>query len=234
MHLKRLNASKHYPIKRKKAKFTIHADPGPHPKERSIPLQVALIDILKLAGKAMDARKIIINKKIMIDGKIRTNRKHPLGLMDVLHLVDLNKSYRMVPIKGTLTLVEIKDKSENLKLVKIRGKRYIKGGKVQLNFHDGRCITIERKEEKNYKVDDSLVITLPDQKIKDCISFKEGMTAIIYDGKHAGELGKIKKIEIVKSTHPNRAVIEVKDGRIETKKDYLFVVGHEKPVINIS
>ena len=48
-HLKRLKAPRALTIHRKERKWTVRANPGPHPLEKSIPLGIVIRDYLKLS-----------------------------------------------------------------------------------------------------------------------------------------------------------------------------------------
>lgn len=53
-------------------------------------------------------------------------------------------------------------------------------------------------------------------------------------GRHTGEIGKIKKINITRSSMPNTAVIETGAGKtFLTLKDYVFVIGKDESVISL-
>ena len=57
---------------------------------------------------------------------------------------------------------------------------------------------------------------------------------MVTGGKHIGERGTIKDITITKSSMPNTVVIESKSGKtFQTLKDYVFVLGEEKPLITL-
>ena len=98
-HQKRIAAPRNWVLPRKKHKFAYRADPGPHSKENCIPLGILLRDVLKIANTAREL-KIILNKKLVkIDGRIVTNINFPVGLMDVVEIAEINKSYRILPQK---------------------------------------------------------------------------------------------------------------------------------------
>lgn len=235
-YLKRLAAIKHFPIERKVKKFTVSPRAGPHPKYRCIPLQIIIREILKYVKYGREAKKIIKAGEVKIDGVVRKDHKYPVGLMDVIEIQKTNEYFRVVPKKGKLIVIKIKKENAKQKLCQIKNKTTIKNGNLQLNLHDGRNIITTIKNPKKpsediYKVGDTLVISLPDQKIKNHISMKEGNLAIITDGKHAGSVGKITKIMILKKIKDNRIRIKGKEKEIKTIKEYAFVIGKNKPEI---
>src|SRR5271169_66843 len=87
-------------ISRKDKRFVVRTSPGPHPKNYSYPLLVVLRDILGLAKTRREALSVLNEGKIKVDGRIVKSEAFPVGLMDVIDLVDVGKSYRMVPSFG--------------------------------------------------------------------------------------------------------------------------------------
>ncbi len=226
-HLKRLKAPKTWKIERKVAKWTVKPSPGPHPIERSIPLLIIVRDFLKLADTGREARKIISAREILVDGKARRNYKFPCGLMDVISIPKMNEYYRILfDSKGALRLVKIDEERAKWKLCRIENKMMVKGGKIQLNLHDGRNIVIEGNE---YKTGDVLRISLPEQEILEAIPMEKGILAMITGGKHAGQIAEIEEVIITRSPLPN--IVKLKG--FSTIKPYVFPIGKEKPLVEL-
>ena len=83
-HQKRIAAPGSWQISRKTAWWTVKSRPGPHPKDRSIPLLLIVRDMLKLADNSKEAKRILNEGKILIDGRIRKDHKFPVGIFDIL------------------------------------------------------------------------------------------------------------------------------------------------------
>ncbi len=237
-HLKRYAAPKVYSIPVKVSKFAPVVKGGGHPHDRAIPLRIVLRDMLGYARNAREAKKIVAAGKVVVDGVVRKDDRFGVGVMDVISLPDAGKHYRVVPKKERFVLVEIPEKEANMKLCRIMNKTVVKGGHIQLNLHDGRNILIKVKDPCNpkedvYKTMDSLLISLPDQKILKHIKMEVGKVAQIYRGKLAGELGKVEQIEIIKGFDPNRITLKVGDKKVTTLADYVFVVGDDAPEITV-
>jgi len=240
-HLKRLAAPAFWPIARKEFKWVVKPSPGPHPIERSLPLLVVVRDVLGLAETAREAKRIISDGKIFIDGRVRRDYKFPVGLMDVIYIPEIDKSYRMVPhpVK-VLWPVEIPLEERDLKLVRIDGKRTVKGGNIQLNLHDGRNIVIRtsrpiKPPEDAYKPMDSLLIKVPTQEIINHFKLSAGSLVVVIDGKNVGRVGRI--VNITKGMGYKRTVVTIEDetgSRFNTILSYVMVVGGEKPVITVT
>ena len=108
------------------------------------------------------------------------------------------------------------------KLCRIQGKSAGRGGRIQLNLHDGRNILVERKSQ--YKRGDSILIELPSQKIIRHFSLDKGNRAVIIAGRNTGIEGKIKDIRVKKTMLEKSTVVLESDGReIETLLDYAMV-----------
>lgn len=237
-HLKRLRAPDFWNVPKKKRKWVVRPRPGPHKTFESIPLSILLKNVLGMVDTTTDARKIIKAREVFVDGRPRRDHKYPVGLMDVVDIPRMKKQYRIVPGKKGLSLIEISKKEAKLKLCRIEEKTLLKKGNLQLNLHDGRSIIIPVKDPKKpkedvYKTGDSLLIELPSQKIIKHIKMENGNSAIITRGQNIGKITKIKQLIIPRSREPNKVVCEEKGEKIETIKDYVFVIGKTKPLIKI-
>jgi len=229
-HLKSLNAPRSTKIKRKQKTWTVKASPGPHPISKSIPLGLILRDYLKFVDTLDEAKTVISNGDILVDGDKRKSHKFPCGLMDIISIPKMKKDYRILFNKlGKLVLVPIDSKSASWKLYRIENKTYVKGKKLQLNFHDGSNRLVKKDE---YKTGDVLKIELKDKKISDTFKFEKGTTSMIIGGSHIGEVANIKDIEIISSSKPNLAKLKGKN-EFSTVQDYVFPIGKDKPAIEL-
>jgi small subunit ribosomal protein S4e len=110
----------------------------------------------------------------------------------------------------------------------LRIKPSSRAKKQQLNLSDGSNKLVEGE----FKVGDSLVLSLPEKNIEERIGFEVGNLAMVVGGKHTGQTGKIKEIITVKSSQPNRVIISG-DEEFETIKDYVYMIGKDQPVIKL-
>jgi len=222
-HLRRLNAPKSWPIKRKSNKYLKRPNPGAHPIKLGIPMTILLRDILEVAKSNKEVKKILYNKEILVDQRRVKDPKFIVGLFDTITL--LKDNYRvMIGKNKKLSVIEIKGEESKLKLSKVTGKTKIKG-KTQLNLFDSRNILIDKDD---YKTADSVLIDLPKQTIKEHIKFDKGVSVVLTGGKHMGDQGTIEDIS------SNKIIYKNKEGeKIETLKKYAFVVGKQKPLIKI-
>jgi len=190
-----------------------------------MPLLMAVRDHLNLARGYREARKIIGERKIHVDGRVVTDYKFPLGLMDVFSIPSINKYYRvLMDPNGKVGLFEIPEDKAKWKLVRINNKTVVKGGFTQLNLHDGRNIIVQRQ----YSTKDVLKITLPEQKIISHYPFEAGKLCMITAGQHSGKVVTIDHYEIVKGPNPN--IVYFKEG-LSTIEDYVFIIGDRLPEV---
>ncbi len=219
MHLKRLAAPKSYPIKKKGFKYTIKSRPGPHKKERSTPLLIVIRDILGIVETAREGRRVLNERKVLVDGVVRRDPKFPVGFMDVISIPAAGKHYRVLLDKhGRVTLKEIDEAEAKLKIVRVEKKHMTKGAKVQLTTHDGRNFL-----NVDAKPGDSLLIEIPSQKVVEVLKLEPGRKAYIIGGAHVGSIAEVKEIKPGSMTVKPRVVLKG-DVEFETIKDYVFIV----------
>lgn len=227
-HLKRLTAPRTWPIKRKVSKFVTKPNPG-RPLGRCIPLNILLKDILGLAKTTREVKKILRYNNLLVDGIRRTDAKFPVGLMDTIKIIEIQKYYRItINKKGKLSPIEIEEAEVNIKPCKIINKSLVKG-KTQLNLFDGRNVLVEKNGTPlGYKTADSLLLKLPEQDIKEHIKLGKDSIIFLTDGKHTGEIGTVTDISGKKTKY------KLSSGEIvETSTDYVFVIGKEKPSVKV-
>ncbi|MEM3341341.1 MAG: 30S ribosomal protein S4e [Thermoplasmata archaeon] len=226
--LKRMSAPKTWPIGRKSSTFVLRPSPGPHSREKSIPLGLAVKEFLKLGDTGREVRRIIGQKFIYVDGKPCRDFKRPVGIMDVISIPSHSQSWRvLLDTRNKIRLVPIQESQAKWKLVRIENKRTIRGGKFQLNLHDGRNIVIDKNM---YKCGDVLKISLPDQKILEVYPFEKGNVALIVGGHHTGELATINVVSVTREVAANK--VSFVEGHSTTRKN-VFVVGKAKPEITL-
>lgn len=237
---KRLVASKHFPIEKKTKKYTISPRAGPHGKDNCIPLGIILRDILHVAETGNDIKHILGKRDVLVDGKVRQDKSYPVGVMDVVSIPKTGNNYRVLPKNGKLTPMEITPERAKFKLCRIIGKTNIRGGILQLNLHDGRNVRITLKNPKKpsedeYRAGDTLKVSLPEQKVLEHYKFEKGNAALVTEGVHAGLVGKIKEETTTRDIQRTKAVLSSADGQdTTTVKDYVFIIGKEKPEILLS
>ncbi len=225
MKLKRLA----HPLSKEKKKSTYTVAPrGPHPLEKSIALATLLRDYLMLADGYKEAKKIIKQGKVLVDGRVIKDYKFGIGPFDVIEIPEMKKYYRILPKNEKLEVVEIDEKEAKMKICKIEDKRAVKGGKFQLNLNDGKNIVVT---DNSYKTQGSVLLELPSQKIIEYIPLEENVLGYIYSGKNSGKYGKIEKIE--RGWRRNRVLIKTEEGEVWTAFKNIIVIGKDNPLIKV-
>ncbi|MHA2186850.1 MAG: 30S ribosomal protein S4e [Candidatus Thorarchaeota archaeon] len=235
-HLKRLPAPKHWPIKRKHGKFTTKPIPGPHPKDECLTLTLLLREVLEYAENMREVKNILSAGQVSVDGKTRKDPRYPIGLMDVIEIKSSGDRFRLLPKRrGGLRLVEIDESETAFKLCRIEKKMMVPGGKLQMTLHDGRNVLLPDSDKpSNYHTLDTLMLSVPEQKILETISLDKGAYAIVTRGRNVGIEGKIIEVERRIGTHASTVTLEDPDGnRFQTALDYVFVIGTKKSKVKL-
>ncbi|MBS3070243.1 30S ribosomal protein S4e [Candidatus Micrarchaeota archaeon] len=198
--------------------------PGKHPQSDSISLVLLLRDRLSLAENARQAKKLLNNGEVLIDGVKTKFLGAPVGLMDVVSIPKLSLHYRVFVSKGAIALKEITAEQAGLKYCRIIGKTTKKKGKVQLNLHDARNFVIE-KEEDRFKTGDTVLTSItPKQEIKGILKMEPGAKCLVFKGKHAGTVGVLEALMERAGSKATEARLKSEGESFITLKNYLIVV----------
>lgn len=221
-HLKRIASAKAVPIKDKKAStWMTKAAPGPHPAKHAIPLGVLVRDVLGIALTLREVRRILAGRMLEVDGRVRTDEKFPVGLMDVVSFPKSGKHYRiMIDEKGRLIPHEVGKNEAGSKILRVVKKHTVPGGKINITLHDGRNMLADN----HVHVGDSVVVSLPKAELKTHLKRDKGSRCLVVEGKHAGRIVKLKEIIERKGGKPPEAVVQNKAEEFVTVAKYLFVV----------
>jgi small subunit ribosomal protein S4e len=241
-HLKRKPAPKLWPIHRKEAVWTVMSKSGPHSRSGSVPLALIVRDMLGLAKTGKEAKNIISQGKIMVDGKVRLDERFLVGLMDVVSIVDAKKSYRVLPSKKGLMLFPIKSDEAVFKLYRIEDKTIVKGGQLQLDLHDGTCSLIgagnsQSSEEDAYQTLDVLQLSIPERELLGHTKLTVGANAIVIGGKNMGKIGKITTIDKKPNQKRRDTIVTIEDkngGQFQTILDFVFILGDNVSFLSLT
>jgi small subunit ribosomal protein S4e len=223
-HLKRKPAPKLWPIHRKEAVWTVMPKPGPHSLSRSLPLALVIRDMLGFAKTAKEAKNIISQGKVLVDGKVRRDERFLVGLMDIISIPETKKYYRVLPSPKGLFLYRIEDKT------------IIKGGKTDLNLHDGTSLLINAVDTVTLEKDvtntlDVLKLSIPDRELLGSNKLSVGSPALIIGGKNMGTYGIIDTIEKQTDKKRRDLLVTLKDTKgqqFQTILDFVFVLGESE------
>ncbi len=220
-HLKRLSMPASWPLKVKGNIFAPKTRPGPHAASKSVPLLVVVRDVLNFAENAREARKIIFQGKILIDGKEIREPNYPAGLFDSLSIPSAGQHFRLMPSVYGLKLAEIKEDEAKTKPCRVEVKRTLKKGGVQIGLHDGRTMMADSKISRL----DTVVIEVPKQKIVERCGIEVGKKAIIIAGTNAGMEGTVKAVKNRKyMLEQSTVTLDVNGQEVKTVREYVMAL----------
>ena len=191
-----------------------------------------------MVTNSKEAKAILHAGNVLVDGRVRKDTNFPVGLMDVIEIKKIDKTYRIVPDKlYNLKLIEI-EKDKEFKLCKIKNKTLLKKGTVQLNLHDGTNIIVPVSDPKVpkedvYKVNDVVKVNVNTKEIVDHLKFEENMFAIVHAGINNGRSGKIIEMKKIFGPHASTLTLDDKGDHFDTSLDFVMVLGDNKPVIEM-
>jgi small subunit ribosomal protein S4e len=194
---------------------------------------MVLRDILNLAKTRKEAKIIISEGKVFIDGIVRREEGFPIGLMDVISIPDANATYRVLSHKNGLIFHPVGEEEATFKLCRIENKTTLDNGQIQLNLHDGtnklvQVADSENPEEDVYQTLNVLKITIPKGETLEQIKLAKDASALIIGGQNRGIYGKIVDIEEIKGKKRRLQLVTIKDDagkKFQTILDYIFVLG---------
>ena len=226
-HLKRLAIPRSWELPRKATKYIIRQAPGPHSLAQSLPLGIVLRDLLGIAKTAREVRYVLQQREILVDGKRRREPHFAVGPMDIVAIPATQQYFRMtIKADGTLHALPIADGEQHKKLARIVGKRMRDAKHFQLTLSDGRTLTAARTEK--VQIGDSMLLELPGQKPVAQYPLTDGAAVYLFGGSHCGSMGTVQKIQ------GNMIHIRTGSEHFQTPKEYVFVVGKEKPAVQVS
>lgn len=232
-HLKRHKSPAFWPLHRKEKTWAVRTSPGPHKLHNSIPAQIAVRDVLSYAKTGREAKMIIKQGNLVVDGKTRYDEGFPLGIMDEVSFPVSEESFRVLPNQGgNLVFHPIKGEEKQFKLSKILNKTTIKNGKTQLNLHDGTNLIIS-SEEDMFKTGDVLKLKLPNLEILGSVPLKEGVQIIITGGRSQGERGTLIGLGNEPGWKKTATIRTTRGEDIRTLTRYVFPIGEDEPLISL-
>jgi len=225
--MKRLEAPGFWPIEKKTKKYTVAIEPGPHSARSAFTIAIAIRDVLKHAETLAEVREILASRTVKVNGTTRKEPGFPIGLMDVLTIGSEN--YRVLPARRGLRFQPIAEKEAQFTLKKILNKAVVKGGRVQLQLHDGSTMLVDGK----FRTGDVVMLDSGTRAIRDTLKQEKGAHVIVIKGNNKGSVGMLDDIKIVSSPEPNIAQISAGDRKITLPLGYIFVIGRAESVISV-
>jgi small subunit ribosomal protein S4e len=196
---------------------------GPHKLRECLPLVVFLRNRLKYALTGDEVKKIVKQRLIKVDGKVRTDTTFPAGLMDVISIDKTGEHFRLIyDVKGRFCVHRITPEEAKYKLARVRRVQFGPKGVPFLVTHDGRTI---RYPDPLIKVNDSVKIDVATGKINDMLKFDVGNLVMVVGGRNLGRVGVITHRE---KHHGSFDIIHIKDSTgntFATRQSNVFIIG---------
>ena len=152
--------------------------------------------------------------------------------MDVLSIEKTGEKYRVLyDCKGRFLLRSIDDKESKFKLCRIKRKEMGPNRIPYIVTHDGRTI---RYPDPSLAVNDTIKLSLTDNKVAESCKFEMGNVAYIISGNNIGRVGVIT----ARDRHQGGFdIVHVKDANgksFATRINNVFVIGTgKKPLISL-
>jgi small subunit ribosomal protein S4e len=231
-HLKRLNAPKHWMLDKLSGVFAPRPSCGPHKLRESLPIILFIRNRLKYALTYDEAKKIVKQRLIKVDGKVRTDLTFPAGFMDVITIDKTNEFFRLIyDVKGRYVTHRITKEEAAYKLCKVTRQWTGPKGIPYIATHDGRTI---RYPDPLVKVNDAVQVDVQTGKILDFIKLEAGNMCMATGGHNIGRVGTI----VTRERHPGSFdIVHVKDAAghaFATRLNNIFVIGKgTKPWVSL-
>ncbi|KAK9124608.1 hypothetical protein Sjap_014210 [Stephania japonica] len=222
-HLKRLNAPKHWMLDKLGGAFAPKPSSGPHKSRECLPLILILRNRLKYALTYREVIAILMQRHVMVDAKVRTDKTYPAGFMDVVSIPKTNENFRLLyDTKGRFRLHSIRDEEAKFKLCKVRSIQFGQKGIPYLNTYDGRTI---RYPDPLIKANDTIKLDLESNKITDFIKFDVGNVVMVTGGRNRGRVGVIKNREKHKGSFETVHIQDATGHEFATRLGNVFTIG---------
>jgi len=231
-HLKRLDAPKHWMLDKLTGVFAPRPSTGPHKLRECLPLIVFIRNRLKYALTYAEGIKIMNQRLIKVDGKVRTDITFPAGLMDVVSIEKTGEQFRLIyDVKGRYAIHRITPEEAKMKLCKVKKTMMGPKGVPFLVTHDGRTI---RYPDPKIHVNDTIILEIATGKITDYIKFDNGNLCMVVGGRNLGRVGTVSHRE----RHPGGFdIVHVKDSAghsFATRMNNIFIIGKgAKPSVSL-
>ncbi|ELQ75750.1 40S ribosomal protein S4 [Trachipleistophora hominis] len=222
-HLKRLAAPKSWLLKKNVGVFAPRPSTGPHRLQESIPLSLLLTDKLQYARTGKEVGNILKERMIKINGRIRTDKRFPVGIFDVLSIPKTGEHYRLLyNVAGRFILHQISEEESKFRLSIIRKKLLRKGKVPYLYTNDGASFSYC---DQDIVPSDTVKVDLETGRISDFLHISVGNLAFIKKGRNMGCVGVITNIE-EKGVEDCKVYLVDKKGRVfATRKVNVCVIG---------
>ncbi|KAK1354465.1 40S ribosomal protein S4 [Heracleum sosnowskyi] len=222
-HLKRLNAPKNWMLDKLGGAFAPKPSSGPHKSRDCLPLILVLRNKLKYALTYREVQSILMQRHVLVDGKVRTDKTYPAGFMDVVSIPKTNEHFRVLyDIKGRFCLHSLRDEEFKFKLCKVRSVQFGHKGIPYINTYDGRTI---RYPDPLIKPNDTIELDLESNKITDVIKFDVGNFVTVTGGRNTGRVGTLMNREKHRGGFETVCIRDEHGQEFATRLSNVFTIG---------
>lgn len=209
MHLKRIPMPKNWLFPKRDYTYIVSPRAGQN-KDYSLPILVILRDVLKLLKTTREAKIILKEGNVLVNGKEIKDFKYSVGLFDRIYVKKEEKFFTVLLNARGLIVSEISQKDSEIKPIKVINKTKLKTNKIQINCSDGRNFLYD----KEVKTGDTIIVNLKENKVLKIVPLKNGSNVLILGGKHKGSIGKVESIgkkELVVNLEKEKSPIQSKN-----------------------
>lgn len=222
-HLKRHSMPTAWPIQRKTIPFVSRPKPGSHKREYVVSALIIFRDVLNVAKNTKEAKFIINNQQVLLNGKQITNVKQPIGLFDVIEIPATKQKYSV--LFDTNGKIHLSTAKQDIALLKIVGKKQVKGGKLQLNFMNGYNLFVDENTFNKVSLQDTIAYDFKKKSITSTIPLAPKSFVYIYDGKFQGQFGQVNEFTNYSGLTKDAVEIEINGVAQKTIKEYCYAIG---------
>jgi len=222
-HLKRLNAPSHWMLDKMGGIFAPRPSSGPHRLRECLPLVILLRNRLKYALNGREVTKILMQRTVKVDNKVRTDPTYPAGFMDVVSIEKTKEHFRLLyNVKGKFSVHRIKPEEAKFKLCKVKRAQIGPKGIPFIVTNDGRTI---RYPHPKIKENDTIKINLETNKIEEIIKFGIGNLVMVTAGRNTGRVGILNTVEKHPGSHHIVYVEDAAGKKFATRLENIFTIG---------
>lgn len=231
-HMKRMAAPSHWMLDKLNGVWAPRPSAGPHKLRECLPLIILLRNRLKYALNYKEAKTILIQRLVKVDGKTRVDHTYPAGNMDVVSLEKTKENFRLLyDTKGRFRVHKISAEEASYKLCRVNDVKKGAKGVNYLVTHDARTI---RFPDPAIKTHDSVRVNIETGEVLDFLKFEHGNVCMVTSGNNIGRVGVLQHRE----KHPGSfEIVHLRDAEghaFATRLQNVMVIGKDsKPWISL-
>ncbi|MCL5788495.1 MAG: 30S ribosomal protein S4e [Candidatus Marsarchaeota archaeon] len=237
--IKRYAAPSYWPTYKKEYKWVVKPSAGPHALADSLPLLVVLRDLMHVVDSSHEAKVVLNDNRIRVNGRVQRTIDFPIGVMDLISIPDSDTYVRILPFRGKLIAHQVSRGERDFRLLRVENKTCVPGLKIQLNLTGGVNVLLPLSnpyDAKNvkYSTMDTVKTNVQGTELLEHYRMQKGAYVLAVKGKNSGEHGTLK--ETVESFKRRKTLVRVEKANgesFETIIDYIYVVGDNAPIISL-